>query len=261
MSLTRFVANTIKTAHPLADLDTLVHHCEALLPLFNALRDVVFFIKDNQARYVMVNQALALRCGYRNANALLGKTTAELFPLSLGTAYLEQDRQILQQGQLLMNQLETHFLPGRSPGWCLTCKLPLRDAEQQIVGLAGFSQDLPAGDGSHPAFAKVALVKNHIQKHFAETITLDDLTGLVSLSASQLERHCKRILQLTPRQLIHKARIDHALDLLANSPELPITDIALGCGYSDHSAFSRKFKAVTGLTPSQYRQAARDGEA
>ena len=38
---------------------------------------------------------------------------------------------------------------------------------------------------------------------------------------------------------------------------LPITEIALRCGYTDHSAFSRQFKALTGLSPSQYRDSHR----
>ncbi len=32
-------------------------------PLFDALPDVVFFVKDLQARYVTVNQTLMRRCG------------------------------------------------------------------------------------------------------------------------------------------------------------------------------------------------------
>ena len=42
-----------------------------------------------------------------------------------------------------------------------------------------------------------------------------------------------------------------ATELLAG--DLPITDIALQCGYTDHSAFSRQFKAMTGSTPRDFR--------
>ena len=35
--------------------------------------------------------------------------------------------------------------------------------------------------------------------------------------------------------------------------DLPITEIALRRGYTDHSAFSRQFRALTSLSPSQFR--------
>ena len=84
-------------------------------------------------------------------------------------------------------------------------------------------------------------------------------TAIAGLSVAQLERHCKRIFQLTPRQMIHKARLGAASQLLAG--DAPITEIALRCGYTDHSAFSRQFKALTGLSPSQYRETHRQPES
>ena len=52
--------------------------------------------------------------------------------------------------------------------------------------------------------------------------------------------------------MIHKARLGEASRLLLQ--DLQITEIALRCGYTDHSAFSRQFRALTGLTPSQFRE-------
>ena len=92
----------------------------------------------------------------------------------------------------------------------------------------------------------------HIREHYSEAIRLDDLTRIASLSTAQLERYCKRIFHLTPRQMIHKVRLEHASQLLLT--EEPITEVALQCGYTDHSAFSRQFKALTGLSPRQFRQ-------
>jgi AraC-like DNA-binding protein len=53
--------------------------------------------------------------------------------------------------------------------------------------------------------------------------------------------------------MIHKARLEEASRLLLDH-DLPITEIALRCGYTDHSAFSRQFRALTSLSPSQYRE-------
>jgi AraC-like DNA-binding protein len=80
---------------------------------------------------------------------------------------------------------------------------------------------------------------------------MEELTALSGMSMAQIERYCKRIFHLTPRQMIHKVRLEKATELLAG--DTPITDIALQCGYTDHSAFSRQFKAMTGSTPRDFR--------
>ena len=58
---------------------------------------------------------------------------------------------------------------------------------------------------------------------------------------------------ITAAQLVIKTRIDAARRMLRESAA-PIARIALACGYCDQSAFTRQFKAVTGLTPAQYRE-------
>lgn len=58
---------------------------------------------------------------------------------------------------------------------------------------------------------------------------------------------------MTPMQYIQKVRLENAITLLKQ--DLSITEISLLCGYSDHSAFSRQFKQLTGLSPSQFKEA------
>jgi AraC-like DNA-binding protein len=241
---------------PPCDLPTLLASVQALAPLLDTLADVVFFIKDSQARYVFVNRTLSQRCGYRHAHELLGLTADQVFAEHFGRLYSEQDHKVLSTGRGLADQLELHLYLGNQPVWCLTHKLSLRDAQGRVIGLAGISRDLQSPQAHHPAFPKVAAVDAHIRAHFQRPISLAELTAVAGLSAAQLERQCKRIFQLTPRQMIHKARLEEASRLLRDE-SLPITEIALRCGYTDHSAFSRQFRALTQLSPSQYREANR----
>ena len=238
-----------------ADLPSLLASLSAVAPLLDAMPGVVFFVKDAQARYVLVNQTLATRCGYRDKSELLGRTAEEVFPSRFGPLYTAQDKEVLEAGSLLADQLELHLYPGRQPGWCLTHKRPLYNRQGEIIGLAGISVDLQSASDTLPANQRLAAVDEHIRQHYAQPISLAELTAIAGLSVAQLERHCKRIFQLTPRQMIHKARLGAASQLLLG--ELPITEIALRCGYTDHSAFSRQFKALTGLSPSQYRDSHR----
>jgi AraC-like DNA-binding protein len=54
-------------------------------------------------------------------------------------------------------------------------------------------------------------------------------------------------------QLITKTRISAGSRLLLES-DASIAEIALNCGFADHSAFTRAFRAVTSYSPSEYRR-------
>jgi AraC-like DNA-binding protein len=223
-----------------------------LLPMLDVIPNAAIFIKDLDARYVLANRTLVQRCGLKQLEPLLGKTSAEVFPAQLGPGYTEQDRRVLQQGFVLADQLELHLYGSREPGWCLTHKWPLYNHVDQIIGLAGISVDLQSASQTHPAYQRLAAVDEHIRRHFNRRVTVGELTRIAGISVAQLERYCKRVFHLTPRQMIQKARLEQAHRLLHG--DLPITDVALQCGYTDHSAFTRQFKASTGFTPRQYRQ-------
>lgn len=234
------------------NLEQLLSSLELIAPLFDSLPGVVFFIKDTEARYALVNQTLASRLGYKDKHAIVGQTAQEVFPARFGPLYTEQDRRVLADGRQLNDQLELHLYYGNQPVWCLTHKLALRNQAGDIIGLAGTSRDLQMPQSTHPAYPKLVAVDAYIRENFARPISLAELTNIAELSVAQLERHCKRIFQLTPRQMIHKARLGEASRLLLQ--DLSITEIAMRCGYTDHSAFSRQFRALTGFSPSQYRE-------
>ncbi|MDC4378062.1 AraC family transcriptional regulator [Acinetobacter baumannii] len=232
-------------------LEDFLKNLESMEPLFDALSSVVFFIKNTEARYVFVNQTLVNRCGLKDKTAILGKTSSEVFPHSLGKIYTSQDLQVIRRGKKLTEQLELHLYAKNQSGWCLTYKEPLFDADGNLVGIAGISNDLNVPENTHPAFYKMVQVEDYIKKNYAETITLAHLTAIAGVSVAQLERYCKKIYHLTPRQMISKIRLQVATELLAT--DLPITQIGLRCGYTDHSAFCRQFKLHTGMSPTLYR--------
>lgn len=242
-------------APPTRTIEQVVSGLLPLLPLLDAIPNAAIFVKDTQARYRLANHSLVRRCGLRQMEQLLGRTSAEVFPAQLGPGYTEQDRRVLELGVTLNDQLELHLSGSREPTWCLTHKHPLRSGGRDIIGLMGISIDLPSANGEHPAYPRLAAVDAHIRQHFQDGVTMQQLTHLAGMSVAQLERYCKRVFHLSPRQMIHKARLEHAHRLLGTA--MPITEVALQCGYTDHSAFTRQFKMLTGLTPRQYRDSVR----
>jgi AraC-like DNA-binding protein len=219
--------------------------------LFDQLPDVVFFVKDSDGRYLMINQTLMQRCGRKRKSEILGKTAPEVFPPELGASYAAQDQYVISSGRTIENQLELHLYINQTSVWCLTYKVPLLDQDENIIGLAGISRDLSSPDKDHPIYRQLVELLAYIQQHYAEPLKPEELARLAGLSLTRLERSMRRVFNLTPKQMIIKIRIEAALELLQS--EQGIAEIAYACGYADHSAFSRQFKAMVGLSPVTYR--------
>jgi AraC-like DNA-binding protein len=243
-------------AAPAADfgiIDPVGIDLAVLEALFDVVPDVVFFAKDRDGRYTSVNETLVARCGRRHKRELLGKTPLDLFPRPLAEAYAAQDRQVVASGAPVLDRLELHLFPSRSPGWCLTRKLPLRDAGR-VTGLIGISRDLGRPDRTGPIYPRLRRAVEHLRDHVAEPVRIDALAGLAGMSVSQLERQFRRVFQLTPRSFLRQLRLDRAARLLERGGN--IAAIAQSCGYADHSAFTRQFRSVVGVTPRDYQRLA-----
>lgn len=237
---------------------------QLLLEIFNSLPDVMFFVKDREGKYVMVNQTLVMRSGKPHSKDLIGHTASVVFPGVVGSNYTQQDLQIIQAGEPIRDKLEMYHLPKsrRHPpedpimGWCLTHKFPLRDPSGEVTGVVGVSRDLPRPDERSTLYARLAEFSLHLQEHHAQDLRIPQLARESGMSEDQLERATRQVFGLTPKQLLMKIRLETASQLLKTT-EQTITEVAHQCGYTDHSAFARLFRSVVGLTPSQYRKASR----
>lgn len=223
-----------------------------LLDLLDYLPDTVAFIKDRQGRYRYANQTLVKRLRLPAASALIGKQAAEVFPAALGITYTRQDHEVLA-GRPLTEHLELHLYPGGQTGWCLTTKRPLTE-NGETTGLVGLSRDLHLPRAQAEALARAV---DALHARHAEPLSVRDLARHADLSVSSFERQIKRVYGLTPTQLLTRVRLDSATHLLRHTAK-PVAEIAVECGYFDHSAFTRTFKTVVGLTPTQFRQLSRE---
>lgn len=222
---------------------------DELQDIFDAVPDVVFFIKDRECRYTHVNNTLVKRLGMKSRDDLVGRTALQVFPERLGSTYLNQDKRVLE-GESIENQLELHLYANRSAGWCLTIKRPL-SGSKGIGGLIGISRDLGRPDNGHSSFTRLQRALAHMQGNYGLPLRVQTLADIAGVSVAQLERLFKRVFQLSPQQLLTKLRIEEAMRLLQT--DLNIAEIGQSCGFSDQSAFSRQFKATVGITPRDYR--------
>jgi PAS domain S-box-containing protein len=220
--------------------------------LFDHEPETAFFVKDRFGRYLAVNRSLVERCGLETKAELIGRRVEEVFPKELARLYATQDQTVLRTGRPVIDHLELHWYAHRRPGWCLTTKLPMRDYSGKIVGLVGISRDLRAPDDRETIPASLASTLEYLETHCDEPISPGSLAALAGLPAVRFARLIKRIFRLTPNQLIMQTRLAAAARLLVETNR-SIAEIAVSCGFYDHSAMTRAFRSATNLTPSQFR--------
>ena len=223
-----------------------------MVELFEQMPEVAFFVKDLAGRYTAFNGSLLRRAGLQERGDLLGKTVSEVFPPDLALRYEAQDAEVLRTGRPVRDQLELHWYAGRQRGWCLTTKLPLHNADGRVTGLVGISRDVrPPGETPEIPTALAKAVA-WLQQHYGESVTARDLAGQARMAPVRFARMTKRLFGLSPQQMIAQTRLQAAANLLETSTQ-SIAEIALACGFADHSAFTRAFKSALGHTPTQHR--------
>ncbi len=83
-----------------------------------------------------------------------------------------------------------------------------------------------------------------------------DVTALASelcMGRSKLYMQFKQMTGLTPNEFILKVKLDEAMSLLTDHPELNITEISVRLGFSSPRYFSKSFKAFFGIAPQGVR--------
>ena len=95
--------------------------------------------------------------------------------------------------------------------------------------------------------------RSYINLHYAERITLDDLSRSISINKFYLQKLFKRCIGLSPNEYLIHTRLTHAKQLLRTSTT-PISQIAMDVGINNIGHFITLFKRYEGITPSAYRR-------
>jgi AraC-like DNA-binding protein len=220
--------------------------------LFDHTPDIAFFIKDTAGRYVVVNDSLVERYGLRGKAQVIGRRPVDFCPGDFGRIPSEQDAAVLRTGRPILERLELHWYSPHKPGWCLTTKLPIRNNEGAVTGIIGISKDVRSPVAPQEIPAGVAAALAHLEQRYSEPVTPAVLARLAKLPQPRFARVIKRIFGLTPNQLISKTRLGAASQFLRETKR-SVAEIALECGFYDHSAFTRAFRAAMGATPTEFR--------
>lgn len=92
-----------------------------------------------------------------------------------------------------------------------------------------------------------------LEAHLSGPVTLAGAAGAASLGERTLLRRFRKATGDTPLDYVQRLRVEAAKRLLETTPRT-VEDISQAVGYGDTTAFRRRFKARTGLTPDGYRR-------
>lgn len=92
-----------------------------------------------------------------------------------------------------------------------------------------------------------------IEQQYASNLTIEELAVHLKLNRKYLSKIFKDTVGVSPQQYSMQYRMNRACELLKN-PLLSISEVSAAIGYKDPLLFSRMFKQVMLMAPSQYRK-------
>ncbi|MBR1565610.1 MAG: response regulator [Oscillospiraceae bacterium] len=132
--------------------------------------------------------------------------------------------------------------------------------EEELKAMAPVAESL-SGASSHDKTAPLmANVKNYLQHNYMlYDVSLDSISDILNINASYFSMLFKRFFGVNFVDYLTGLRIGAARDLLSD-PFLTTAEVANMVGYESPNYFTRVFKKVTGMTPTEYRrQNGKDG--
>ncbi len=89
----------------------------------------------------------------------------------------------------------------------------------------------------------------------------DTLAALIGVTPQHLARLFRRSLGQSPLEYLGRLRLNRALQLLVDRPDLRIHEVGAAVGYPDPNYFIRLFRRHEGRTPGEFRELHRQGVA
>ncbi len=96
-------------------------------------------------------------------------------------------------------------------------------------------------------------ITDYINQHYNEDLKSEKLAEMAGYSKYHFTKVFKDFTGKTVVEYINQLRLNKSIDLLLNF-DLTISEIAFELGYDNVSYFIKRFKTMTGKSPSQYKK-------
>lgn len=225
---------------------------QSLVEIFDYMPDTYFWIKDLSGEYVWVNEKNMRHYNAKSVEDIQGKTDFEFCSKHLAEMYTQDDAAVAR-GMEITNKFEPIRQKDWTIKWHLTTKRPLVNEDGEIIGTFGFAKEFKEGQFPGLFSEELLPVMDFIKSNIHSKIPIEKLADLSCLSVSAFERKFKKNFNITPREYIKQIRLHLVCqDLIKTNKS--ISEIALDCGFYDHSFMTSVFRSSLAMTPSQFRK-------
>ncbi|MFC7342857.1 helix-turn-helix transcriptional regulator [Saccharopolyspora griseoalba] len=105
--------------------------------------------------------------------------------------------------------------------------------------------------------ARLRRVRDRIDREYRQPLDVEALARGAHMSAGHLSRQFKAAYGESPYSYLMTRRIERAMTLLRRG-DLGVTEVCFEVGCGSLGTFSTRFSELVGMSPSAYRQRARD---
>ena len=99
-----------------------------------------------------------------------------------------------------------------------------------------------------------------LEKNYSNEITLSFLARRVQIPASTFARIFKKMTGCSPIDYLIRLRIEKAVKMMEQDPQLRVTDVSMATGVYNSNYFTRKFKSIMGMTPMAFLKKQRESK-
>lgn len=203
---------------------------------------------------------------WRLRHAITGAMTHEIEgAINLLFAAWEANRRPLAQAEAhlrhIMRDLHDHAPPGQT--------LSLRELSLAVSAACGRAQSFsalreeirllcdallrapgPRNDGEQLA----GRIQTYIRDHIGQPLTTQSVCSLFGISGSYLSQLFRKHVKMSFVEYVTRTRVEEAMRMLEQYPDMQLKDVARALGFSDQFYFSKVFRSVAGMPPSEYRK-------
>jgi PAS domain S-box-containing protein len=159
--------------------EALIAERHLLHTLMDNLPAMIYF-KDRESHFTRINLAHAKLFGLSHPTEAVGKTDFDFFAVEHAQRAYGDEQEIIRTGQPMVDMEEKEAWPDGRVTWASTTKMPLRDANGNIIGTFGVSQNITGRKRAEEELRERELILHAITDSAYEAILMMDPEGHVS---------------------------------------------------------------------------------